>query len=403
MENYFDGSIGREYFAGKTRTGLPRWAYTSAKFFDYEFSKVFLTHWQMVGHIAEIPKVGDYLTYNLVNERAFVIRDEKGQLRAFHNICRHRSSKLVSGFNGNCGHFIQCPFHGWIYNLDGSLRGVEFPKMAFDSLDKSQLGLKPIELDIWRGFIFIRFIPSVQPSMAEIMAPFEHEFDEYPMDKLTPVAESVFTQEANSQEMVFPSNWKSAVDVDNEGYHVHRLHTYLEDLYGGQYYDMPYTKGGHVMLSRGIFNDKPKKYWTTRLYKELTAKHCLNVSPKARNQALYVAIFPTNVIQLYPESLNFYQYQPHSPNTMTQRFTNYTFGNETRELKLINKLNLRIDRVSVEEDTDATEWCFDATKSSGYQGVYLTNLEPGVHSFHEKLRELIPELLLDEEPEKFPN
>ena len=114
------------------RKGLPAWAYHSRALFALERDKLFLTHWQIVGHISNLPTPGDWLTIDMLGERAVVMRGKDGVVRAFHNLCRHRGARVVDGKSGHCKGAIVCPFHGWVYNLDGTLRGAAQPNSFGD-------------------------------------------------------------------------------------------------------------------------------------------------------------------------------------------------------------------------------------------------------------------------------
>ena len=105
------------------RSGLPGWTYNNEELFELESVNIFKKNWQLVCHESDLPETGDYITYDLLGERALLVRGQDKQIRAFHNLCRHRGSRLVVGERGNCKNVITCPFHAWIYNLDGTLRG----------------------------------------------------------------------------------------------------------------------------------------------------------------------------------------------------------------------------------------------------------------------------------------
>ena len=127
------------------RRGLPGWTYHSQAMFDLERTEVFLKQWQIAGHVSEIPAAGDWFSFDLLGERAVVMRGRDGVIRAFHNLCRHRGARVVDGASGHCKGAMVCPFHGWVYNLDGSLRGAARPE-TFGDMDRSQFGLKPVEI-----------------------------------------------------------------------------------------------------------------------------------------------------------------------------------------------------------------------------------------------------------------
>ncbi len=177
---------------------------------------------------------GDYLTMDVVGERALIVRGKDGVVRGFHNLCRHRGSRVVADNHGNCKNALVCPFHGWVYNLDGTLRGAARPR-SFPELDKNEFGLMKLDLEIWMGFIFIRFRSGPQPSVAELMKPVEAEIAHYHVEDMVP-SWGIWTQKS-------PVNWKSVRDVDNEGYHVAMAHPALQDLYGATYFDEPFVGG----------------------------------------------------------------------------------------------------------------------------------------------------------------
>jgi len=191
------------------RKGLPGWTYHSQAMFDLERTEVFLKQWQIAGHVSEVPGAGDWFSFDLLGERAVVMRGRDGIVRAFHNLCRHRGARVVDGASGNCKGAMVCPFHGWVYNLDGSLRGAARPE-TFGDMDRSQFGLKPVEMEIFHGFVFLRFLPGPQPSVAEWLKPYSTDFVDYRAEELL----SVKTPDWQSE---LPVNWKSVRDVDNEG------------------------------------------------------------------------------------------------------------------------------------------------------------------------------------------
>ncbi len=77
------------------RKGLPGWSYHSPALLELEKEQLFKTHWQIACHVSDIPESGNYYTFDLCNERAIIVRGKKGEVKAFHNICRHRGSRVV--------------------------------------------------------------------------------------------------------------------------------------------------------------------------------------------------------------------------------------------------------------------------------------------------------------------
>ena len=214
------------------REGLSGWCYTSPELYELECDSLFRNHWQLACHTSDVPEVGDFVTFDIVGERALIVRGRDGTVRAFHNLCRHRASRVVAGERGTCPGVITCPFHAWTYELDGRLRNPAQPK-SFPPLDKDEWGLKPLEMEIWHGFVFVRFQPGPQPSVSEILSRFDEQIAPHDPASVVAVEGALGSMESA------PVNWKSVRDVDNEGYHVAMAHPGLHDLYGKNYTDEP--------------------------------------------------------------------------------------------------------------------------------------------------------------------
>lgn len=370
------------------RRGLPGWTYHSPALLELEKEHLFRTHWQIVGHVSDIPNEGDYLTMDVVGERALVVRGKDGVVRGFHNICRHRGSRVVADRQGTCRNALVCPFHGWVYNLDGTLRGAARPR-SFPDLDKTEFGLMPLDLEVWMGFVFIRFRRGPQPSVAELLAPIEEEFGHYGAAGMRP-SYGIWTQQT-------PVNWKSVRDVDNEGYHVAMAHPALQDLYGSTYHDEPFLNG--VSRSFAAYNPHAGRRWSVARY--------INVSPEAtrlpqhlRKAWIYYGIFPNAVLAVTPETVQFYQEFPLSTSETLLRGAIYRYADETREQAAARYLAFRIDRDTMAEDVQLSVWSNESMLSDAFSGFYLSDLEYGVRTHHDHIRKLVPVVDLQNAPDE---
>jgi phenylpropionate dioxygenase-like ring-hydroxylating dioxygenase large terminal subunit len=372
---------------GWDRTGLPAWSFFSEEMLSLEKEVLFRSHWQVVCHVNDVPNSGDFVTLDFVGERALILRGLDGDVRAFHNLCRHRGSRVVADASGTCRSAIICPFHGWAYNLDGTLRGAAQPA-SFPKLDPVNMGLKTLEMDIWNGFVFVRFKPGPQPSVSELMARFAPELSQYSIADMVPDGNGFYNTEIEA-------NWKCVRDVDNEGYHVPMAHPGLADLFGQNYYDEPFSNGSSRSFS--TFRDSNAQLWSVRNYKAIMdAPKTLDEDHK---QAwLYVGMFPNLVFSFYPDSINFYHEFPLANGKTVQRGAVYRYKDEDRRMRLARYLSMRIDRLTSKEDEQLIEWTWEAAFSSGYDGVMLSDLEYGVKTYHDALRKLFPVLNEDEPP-----
>jgi phenylpropionate dioxygenase-like ring-hydroxylating dioxygenase large terminal subunit len=371
------------------RRGLPAWAYHSPAMFDLERDEVFLKHWQVVGHVNDLPAPGDWLSFDMLGERAVVMRGQDGVVRAFHNLCRHRGARVVDGVQGNCRGAMVCPFHGWVYNLDGTLRGAAVPT-SFGTLDRSKFGLKPIEMEVFHGFVFIRFHPGPQPSVAQILAPFEADFAAYRLTEVLPTALPEWSTD-------LAVNWKSVRDVDNEGYHVAMAHPGLQDLYGRTYRD--HALEGGLSMSVGTFGDAPGRTWSVKNYVKLAPEQTW-LPDRLRKAWTYYGMFPTAVFSFTPEGVNFYHEVPLSPGLTRTTGRSYRHPNEDRAARIARYLAYRIDRATSQEDQQLSIWSNESMKSSAFEGFHLSDLEYGVRRHHDRLRAILPVLRLETPPDE---
>lgn len=127
--------------------------YRQPAFFELDRSAVFASNWTVAARLDELSEPGSFVTGDTMGWPWFVVRDEQGELRAFHNACRHHATALLSG-TGRCDGIV-CPYHGWSYGLDGRLSTA--PDMAgVRDFDRQAMGLRPLELRSWRRWVFLR-------------------------------------------------------------------------------------------------------------------------------------------------------------------------------------------------------------------------------------------------------
>ena len=363
------------------RDGLPAWTYRSSALLELEKERVFLNHWHVVGHVNDLKQAGDWLSFDLLGERALVIRGKDGVVRAFHNTCRHRGSRLVEGDQGHCKGALMCPFHAWVYTLEGELKTPSQPE-KFPTLDPQAWGLMPLELETWRGFLFLRFESGPQASIAQMMERHESELSAYPLEELEPT-DGLYSSP------VTPVNWKAMVDVDNECYHCPSAHPGLTDLYGRRYEEGPWVNGTHRI--RGPFNENPSRKELNQNYRNLVEQH---PEPfKSIAQAwLYIGLFPVSVLVFYPESAGFYRTIPIDATTSVMTGATYRYAGESESMKLAREKSAEIDAEVMLEDKHVCELHFQATTSKYWEKGILGDSEKALREHHDLLRALLPEI-----------
>jgi phenylpropionate dioxygenase-like ring-hydroxylating dioxygenase large terminal subunit len=188
-------------------------------YYEAERAAIFRRTWLNVGRVERLPRTGSYFTRELtvVGTSLVIVKGADGEVRAFHNICRHRGNKLVwndfpsEETAGSCRQFT-CKYHAWRYNLDGDLTFIQQEGEFFD-LDKADYGLKKVACAVWEGFIFVNLDP--QESLSEYLGEMAKGIEGYPFHEMT---------EVYSYRAEIGSNWKLFIDAFAEFYHAPVLH-----------------------------------------------------------------------------------------------------------------------------------------------------------------------------------
>jgi len=140
---------------------IPAAWYTHPGIASLERQNVFGANWQVVARAEQLQAPGQFVTTELAGEPLVLVRDGDNQLRAFYNVCRHHAAAVATEEQGDTRLF-RCPYHGWSYGLDGSLKGApEFEGVC--NFDRSQNGLVPVRAEAWEQFVFVNLAPDGQP------------------------------------------------------------------------------------------------------------------------------------------------------------------------------------------------------------------------------------------------
>ncbi|MGH7859450.1 MAG: aromatic ring-hydroxylating oxygenase subunit alpha, partial [Candidatus Binatia bacterium] len=194
---------------------VPVSPYVSREWFERERERVFRRAWLNVCREEDLPACGDYLVKNLAGCGASIllVRGRDEGLRAFHNVCSHRGSRIARG-SGNAPSRFVCRFHGWTYDVEGRLESVP-DEAQFAEFDKSTGGLAPVGLETWQGFVFVNLDPSPAGSLSEYLGEIGERLAGYPFASMVRLGEYAAEVAAN---------WKYVLDIFQECYHVPTVH-----------------------------------------------------------------------------------------------------------------------------------------------------------------------------------
>ena len=216
---------------GAVARGLPAGAYTSEAVFQLENERIFSESWVFTGLAHELAQPGDVVPVTVAGKPVLLVRDADGEVRAFHNVCRHRCLKLVEEA-GNVGPTIQCPYHSWTYRLDGALHiapyfGGHDPRAVPAGFDRAQHGLVPVRVATWHDWIFVN-LNGEAPPIEDFIAPIQRHLKGMDLTRMRHVV-TVDLGEIGA-------NWKLLMENFIEPYHVPFVHATtteqpLTDLY----------------------------------------------------------------------------------------------------------------------------------------------------------------------------
>ena len=360
---------------------LPGWIYRDADFLRAEKEQVFAASWQVVCHLSDIPSPGDYHTLDFLGEPIVAVRGRDAGVKAFFNVCRHRAARLVDGGSGHCPGRIVCPYHAWTYDLDGRLSAVPLRKEFVDfSLD--DFGLKAVETEIYKGFVFVRLRPGL-PSVAEMLAPYQNELASYRLEELKPLGRVTMR--------VRHVNWKNVTDNYSDAMHIAVAHPGLSRLFG-----QTYGVEAELWVDKmwGHLRDTPSSQLSERMYQTVLPRspHL----PEGRQRLwTYFKLWPNVAFDIYPDQVDFMQMIPISPTETLVREIAYAHPDDRREMRAARYLNWRINRRVSLEDKALIERVQAGMGSRSYSPGPLGNNEVSLRSFARRMRELIPESLLE--------
>lgn len=294
---------------------LPAEAYHEPETYERERRAVFGRQWQLAGFRAALREPGDFVMTTIAGWSTVTVVHDDGALRAFHNVCRHRAGPLVVDDTGRCRSFV-CRYHGWAYDLDGSLRSTRDFGAGSD-LDPSTLGLWPLQVDEWRGLVFVNLDSGARP-LTEDLGAFFVAAEGLPIEEFT------FGEHLDHD---VAANWKTYADNYMEGYHIPLVHPALHREVDAKRYRV--DVGDHFCV------------------------HSVPTRDGAVNAGRWLWRYPNLALNVYPEGMNIERIVPTGPRS-TRVVYDYFFldldANEAnREIMRMGNQVLAEDKVICEQ------------------------------------------------------
>jgi Rieske 2Fe-2S family protein len=274
-------TLGREYFV-------------SAEVFAAERERIFSRSWLLAGHVSQVSTPGGCFVFELGDESVIVVRGQgqeadvagQGEVRAFHNHCRHRGSRLCAADATLLGPAIQCPYHAWTYGLDGALRAAPNMKEV-PGFDRADYPLHRVALESWEGFLFLNLAPQPAPLAASLPG-LAGRFGHWRLPELRCVHRTVYEVAAN---------WKLFFHNYSECYHCPTVHPHLNKLTPYRNTENDLDEGS--VLGGPMWMSNPEGSMT--MHGGRCAPPFPGLSAEERARVYYYILFPSAFLSFHPD------------------------------------------------------------------------------------------------------
>lgn len=346
--------------------------YTSQEQFDREKLELFRNYPQFVGPSCLVPNPGDFYAFDDTGIPILIVRNAKGDLNAFVNICSHRGAPMAECASGQArrGKMFSCPYHGWSYDLDGKLIGIPFGKDGFPGVDRDKLGLRALQVEEKYGMIFVMPNPELKFDIDEVLGGIQERISGFGFED---------HHYLGVKKVHTDFSWKLNMDTFHEFYHFEFLHP--ESISTMAYSNIAnYEQYGrnHSMGSPSLrineLKDKPESEWEPREFSSFVNY-----------------IFPNTVIFVVNDHFQTWRVYPISPDKSVVYHSMFIphKPRDDSEQKIFDDYFQMINDVAVKEDYGLVDKVHRGLQAGLDRKVIIGRNEPGVQNMHRQLHDLI--------------
>ena len=364
--------------------GLPGLWYYDVDFYNHELSTLWSTQWLYVCHESQLSEALMYRLFKIGDYSIIVLRDKSNQLRAYHNVCRHRGSVLCIEEQGKLrNNTLLCPYHNWLFSAEsGDL--LRTPTLTPDNFDKTTQGLYTVQIKSFRGLIFINIDENAQWQEEKVFQDYDPILEKYPLENMR--VGHIWRKEVNC-------NWKIYWENFSECYHCPNIHPELSQLvpiYSRRIVDMKdypdweqNTESTDPLLIGGLRKDG--ETWST----DGTAQGQFIVSPDEVKGQSYSTTWPTMFFGAYADHLRSVRILPLSPTT-TELSVEWLFTDEALADEKYKTNNVtEFAKLVMEQDAWASDLNQQGIQNPRFEKGSVMAEEYTVKDFHTWLRENI--------------
>lgn len=418
---------------------LPAEPYHSPAYLALEWQRLWRRVWNMGPRLQELAEPGDFVIHTLGKESFIFLRDQQGTLRCYYNVCQHRGKRLLEGPPCGKADFLRCGFHGWSWNLDGTLKGVPDPgtyPQFRDGIPRQDLGLAEVRTGQWGGWVWFN-LDDEAADLEQFLGVVPEQVAPYRLEDMVLYEYKTF---------LWDCNWKTAVDAFNESYHFRSLHPQMLrwsndkarlELLGNhsrminEYgtVSSPYQDAEELFpelkLWLSHYGMDPESYEgkaaDVRLAKQAFSREVQDQVPYLPYAALtdeqlsdvyHYFVFPGFAMNIFAEGINGFRYRPHEsdPNKMYYDLImlvhqnpeepaptcEHKFYGEPVEYASIadNPVGELVTDV-LQQDADNVASVQAGIQSAGFRGAYLGDQEIRLRHFHQVYRQYLADQITD--------
>ena len=343
------------------RLTLPATAYTDASWFADEMERVFARMWLAAGRAAELDRPGAFIRRDVAGASVLIVRGNDGAVRAFHNVCRHRGTRICTDGEGAFQGSMQCPYHAWTYGLDGRLLAA--PQMdEVEGFDRSAFPLRAVACDSWDGHVFINLSASPAPLAAQL-SDLPARFAPWRMQEL---------RRAHRIDYDVATNWKLVVQNYNECLHCPIIHPLLNRMHHYLGAENVPTTGSYCGGAMG-FKDGVETLSTDGRRRRAFLP---GLGDRERTLVNYFAIYPNLLLTLHPDYMMTITIWPQDCGR-TRLIAEWHFHPD----EMITPGFVFEDAVDFWDRTNREDW---AISEQSYLGISSRGYQPGPYSERER-------------------
>src|SRR5215208_6204367 len=315
---------------------LPPRTFHDQDVFAYEQDAWFAGGWVSVGRVEDALIAGQYFLAPVAGENLIIVRGNDGELRGFYNVCRHRGATIIEEESGTLPRF-QCPYHAWIYDLEGTLKQPRHTELLVD-FDPDEWGLIPVRVDAWQGIVYADLSGTAGP-LHDFLGDIVSTFERFDLDAL---------RRARRIDYDVKANWKAIVENYQECYHCPGVHPQLNRI-------TPYNSGSYLPSNGAAMTEDD------------------------HNRVYYSAVWPNLLFSLHPDYLMLHWVTPLEPGRTLVRCEWFFDPGEMTNPDFNPSEAIEFWDLTNRQDWHVCELQQQGTRSRAYTAGRYSSLESSVH------------------------